>query len=387
METIITSADFNRELISGLSEESRHAVMNIILRGQALAEDPRRLAQEIRPLIGLNQRQAQANVTYRERVYQRFIERGLSPSKAAEKSDAAALRYAGKQHRYRAETIVNTEMAFAYNRGAHMSVGQAIANGYMGKCEMVWTTAGTNRVCSRCMELRGRVVGTTEDSGVTIPPLHPRCRCTIIYQEIAPAKALRPKPQITIVNYEDVAVIRSQKEFLMFANQMKPVIEQYTGRQSKWNGRIILKDRGDAISGKCWDCSIVLNPNAPDHAVIHELVHSCSISYYNVMMFLNNKFEEELSVEYLSQELAILKNVPVVKSDYNPGVELIREFKAMLGVEKTDIEFASELIKQPLGERWDWLWEQISDKINPGTSLELGQQLMEKLEKIRQWVI
>ena len=80
-----------------------------------------------------------------------------------------------------------------------MGVGQAIANGYMGKCEMVWTTAGTNRVCSRCMELRGRVVGTTEDSGVTIPPLHPRCRCTIMYQEVEPAKALRtnkPKPSI-----------------------------------------------------------------------------------------------------------------------------------------------------------------------------------------------
>ncbi|MBQ6005354.1 MAG: hypothetical protein IJL14_03790, partial [Selenomonadaceae bacterium] len=107
------------ELIDSLSKESRLAVMNIILRGQALGDSPRRMAQEIRPLIGLNQRQAQANVTYRERVYQRFIERGLSPSKAAEKSDAAALRYAGKQHRYRAETIVNTEMAFAYNRGAH----------------------------------------------------------------------------------------------------------------------------------------------------------------------------------------------------------------------------------------------------------------------------
>ena len=142
-------------------------------------------------------RQASANANYRERVYQRFIERGLSPSKATEKADAAALRYAGKQHRYRAETITNTELAFAYNRGAHMGVGQSIANGYMGKCEMVWSTAGTNRVCSRCMELRGKVVGTTEDSGAPVPPLHPRCRCTIIYNEIEPAKALRPnKPEV-----------------------------------------------------------------------------------------------------------------------------------------------------------------------------------------------
>ena len=89
-----------------------------------------------------------------------------------------------------------------------MGVGQAIANGYMGKCEMVWTTAGTNRVCSRCMELRGRVVGTTEDSGVTIPPLHPRCRCTIMYQEVEPARALRPnKPKPSIMDIAPLVAI------------------------------------------------------------------------------------------------------------------------------------------------------------------------------------
>jgi len=49
---------------------------------------------------------------------------------------------------------------------------------------MVWTTAGTNRVCGRCMELKDTVVGTTDQSGVTIPPLHPRCRCAIMYREV-----------------------------------------------------------------------------------------------------------------------------------------------------------------------------------------------------------
>ena len=222
------------ELIDSLSKESRLAVMNIILRGQALGDSPRRMAQEIRPLIGLNQRQAQANVTYRERVYQRFIERGLSPSKAAEKSDAAALRYAGKQHRYRAETIVNTEMAFAYNRGAHMGVGQAIANGYMGRCEMVWTTAGTNRVCSRCMELRGRVVGTTEDSGVTIPPLHPRCRCTIMYDEVGTRSGTRSKTTdikprgLAAGNIDSVTVEGSPPKLIDKLENMTPALIQKT---------------------------------------------------------------------------------------------------------------------------------------------------------------
>ena len=56
---------------------------------------------------------------------------------------------------------------------------------------MKWSTAGTNRVCSRCLALKDTIVGYTDESGVTIPPLHPRCRCAIIYDEVA---APRGKP-------------------------------------------------------------------------------------------------------------------------------------------------------------------------------------------------
>ena len=54
----------------------------------------------------------------------------------------------------------------------------------MNHCEMVWTTAGTNRVCGRCLELKDTVVGHTNEVGVQLPPLHPRCRCTISYREL-----------------------------------------------------------------------------------------------------------------------------------------------------------------------------------------------------------
>ena len=180
------------ELITLLSDESRKAISNLLLRGQGLRMAPRDIAKDIRPLIGLTDRQAQANVKYKDRVYQKYLDNGMNESKAREHSEAAALRYAGKQHRYRAESIVLTENAFAYNRGAHMGVSQSIADGYMGRCEMVWTTAGTNRVCGRCMELKDTVVGTTDQSGVTIPPLHPRCRCAIMYREVGTPRVMQP---------------------------------------------------------------------------------------------------------------------------------------------------------------------------------------------------
>ena len=87
---------------------------------------------------------------------------------------------------------MNTELAFAYNQGAHEGVTRSIAGNYMNHCEMVWTTAGTNRVCSRCLELKDTVVGRTDESGVTLPPLHPRCRCAIMYRELKE----QPKPKV-----------------------------------------------------------------------------------------------------------------------------------------------------------------------------------------------
>ena len=38
-------------------------------------------------------------------------------------------------------------------------------------------------MCSRCLALKGTVVGHTDEVGVLLPPLHPRCRCAIAYRE------------------------------------------------------------------------------------------------------------------------------------------------------------------------------------------------------------
>lgn len=119
--------------------------------------------------------------------------------------------------------------------------------------------------------------------------------------------------------------------------------------------------------------------------MIHELIHSCSVSHYGARLFAQHRWEEELTVHYLSQELARKGNLAVIKSDYDSGVELIRELKALLEVRQSDLEFATELIKEPLGERWEWLWGKIADKMNSGASLGQGQELMGKLEAIRGW--
>lgn len=180
------------EFITNINAETRQAIKFILAYGQDNGMSVKELAKIIRPTIGLNQRQAAANLNYRNSVKEKLLQNNprMSQAKAEQKAQAAALKYASKQHRQRAEMIAHTELAFAYNRGAHESVRQAMSNGLMGRCEKVWTTAGTNRVCGRCMDLSGTVVGFEDkffNSSVTdgqTPPLHPRCRCVIVYREI-----------------------------------------------------------------------------------------------------------------------------------------------------------------------------------------------------------
>lgn len=172
------------EFVTQLSDESKRAVAAIILRGQSENLRPLDIAKLIRPLIGLNARQADANLNYRAQVLNKLIDAGLSPSRAAIRADKSAATYAAKQHKYRAETIVHTELARAYNQGAFDGVKAAVDAKLMPHCEMIWSTAGTNRVCGRCLSLKDTVVGHTNEVGVTLPPLHPRCRCVIVYREL-----------------------------------------------------------------------------------------------------------------------------------------------------------------------------------------------------------
>ena len=198
------------ELITNLSRESQKAIAQVILLAQSTnLYNPREIAQQVRPLIGLSSQQTQANFNYRQKIYQRYLERGASQTVANRNADKAALKYASSQHRYRAETITHTELAFAYNRGSYIGVQRAIRQGLMGRCEMVWSTAGTNRVCSRCMALKDTVVGYTDESSVTIPPLHPRCKCTIIYNEI-----VAPKPLTLPKRYSKMITTKQGKYYL-----------------------------------------------------------------------------------------------------------------------------------------------------------------------------
>ncbi len=296
------------ELITRLSEESRKAVAMVILLGQSEHLAPKEIARQVRPLIGLTERQAAANLAYRDKIYQRLKENGQSAPQAASAADKAATRYAAKQHRFRAETIVHTELAFAYNRGAHMGVSQAISNGLMGRCAMIWSTAGTNRVCGRCLALKDTVVGYTDELGVTLPPLHPRCRCAIIYDEVAEPKIpTKPKSSFGDRNYNsnlaqtigkthydalrDVAEQSPHKKALRVWDKFEKQINVQIIRQGErayHSGGVIYINLFEDLAGSSIDL--------PYQVVFHESAH--------LIDWLNRNGYEYLSVHFKSNAFA-----------------------------------------------------------------------------------
>ncbi|MBQ9166451.1 MAG: hypothetical protein IJX71_05970 [Oscillospiraceae bacterium] len=142
------------------------------------------LARAIRPMVGLTKQQATANLRY----YETLRANKIPPKRARESS----IYYSARQHRSRAYTIARTELATAYNTGAHEGTKQAQAAGLLGECVKVWSTADDERVCSICGGLDGKSVAMdSEFEGASRswstrlhPPAHPGCRCAVMYVEI-----------------------------------------------------------------------------------------------------------------------------------------------------------------------------------------------------------
>lgn len=186
------------ELVTRMSSDARDAVSTMVqytTRGNISVDE---LARLIRPIIGLTQPQSLANIRYYENMVEsqkKFLMekyptmRETTAEKQAKKKAAdASLRYASRQHRYRASMIAQTELAFAYNRGADDAVKQAVREGLLPKMIPKWITARDEAVCPTCGALNGKTTelgGTFDFKGKAImtPPAHPNCHCAIAYVE------------------------------------------------------------------------------------------------------------------------------------------------------------------------------------------------------------
>lgn len=185
--------------VTNVTRDQVQAMREVIKRATQLNDmSVDELSRAIRPMVGLDWRQAIANENY----YTKMIENGVKPRTALDKS----IRYSARQNRYRAYRIARTELAHSYNYGAYAGSKQAQAQGLLGKCVKVWCTADDERVCKTCGQLDGTEIEMDDDfyyknqhgNQTRINPrlsdpimgrigtAHPGCRCTLLYREIEP---------------------------------------------------------------------------------------------------------------------------------------------------------------------------------------------------------
>lgn len=83
-------------------------------------------------------------------------------------------------------------------------------------------------------------------------------------------------------------ITRTKEEFEQVANNVKAEIINYSSNPSKWSGTIHIKRSlidGDAIGLKEWSYDISIMDVADDGVIWHEMLHYCSVSYYDPAVY------------------------------------------------------------------------------------------------------
>lgn len=201
--------------VSSISDEQRDAISAMLDRSFSGAFTVDELSRAIRPCIGLNKRQAIANLNYYKHIKESLIENNpaMKEATAVKKAQEAALKYAAIQHKQRAFNIAITEMAFAYNKGAYEGIKQAQEQNLIGRVTKTWSTAADESVCSICGALDGKSVDLDSDfdfNGKVLysgqrqtPPAHPRCRCAVLYEENEPPKYITNQEADALENWNN----------------------------------------------------------------------------------------------------------------------------------------------------------------------------------------
>ena len=88
----------------------------------------------------------------------------------------------------------------------------------------------------------------------------------------------------------------------------------------------VIGNRG--YSFKAYNCDIAIHlADCPNIAILHELLHARSISYYPASVYYEYSAVEEATVQLLAEEISKFEGIPVIHSEtYNKWVNILRYF-------------------------------------------------------------
>lgn len=178
---------------------------------------------------------------------------------------------------------------------------------------------------------------------------------------------------------------RTKEEFEQTARQIKEEITQYSDRPSKWSGNINVNSEhvgNGALGAKEWSCDISLIDTADDGVIWHEMLHSCSASYYKSEVYNTNEYIEEATVEWLKQQICGEKNIFNVYA-YGDKTIVLQALNESFKF-GTDMEFAKEIFNVPLPERYRWLENRVDERLRQaGASFEDYNDVMGFVERLK----
>lgn len=176
-------------LVTGVTGETRRAIRRLVVDAFVEGVPVRTLAQKIRPLVGLTDRQARAVLNKRTALE--------AAGKTAKQVDAISARYAETLRRQRAVMIARTEVIRASTDGKIAAWKALQAKGQLSpRLRKTWIVTPDDRLCPICEPLDGEQVVIdgqfrTRVGLVMGPPAHPQCRCAIGLTDVKAAVVRR----------------------------------------------------------------------------------------------------------------------------------------------------------------------------------------------------
>lgn len=170
--------DHGGKLIVDLIDKQMGSIRALLQHQIALeVTSPYVLAQRLRPLVGLTNRETMAVAKFMAAL----TEAGAAPSMIT----SQVANYAKYLHKNRAMRISRTEISDAYNFGQLNSMRQAVdADWLPGVPEKTWIAGGADP-CEICLdnEAAGPIaIDAVFPSGDETPTAHPHCECAVGYK-------------------------------------------------------------------------------------------------------------------------------------------------------------------------------------------------------------
>lgn len=186
------------ELITRITDDQREAI-NRLIKYHAITDnsmDIPTFGRKLRGCIGLTSDQISSLLKKRDELYAYYMKKGYKGDKLNNIVNDQIFDTFKKYHKYRGYRIAQTELAMSTNYGMNEAVKQWDRdNKFKNKIIKRFYTSLDERVCKICNAMhnkkrelyKGKFEGIKHHAYgkyLEHPPLHPFCRCVILYEEV-----------------------------------------------------------------------------------------------------------------------------------------------------------------------------------------------------------